>query len=124
MPNVLIADDNRGLRRGLKILLDKTDDIVVTGEAGDGQEALDMISTNRYDLVLLDISMPGKNGFEVLREMKFHKPDLPVIMLSSFPAELYAARTLAGGASGYLEKDRVSDELVSAITKIFNKKRT
>ncbi len=118
MIRLLIADDHAVVRRGMKQILAETTDIVAAGEAGNGREALDLIRKNDYDLVLLDISMPGRDGLEVLKELKNLKPKLPVLMLSMYPEEQYAVRSLRSGASGYLTKDSAPDELVAAIRKV------
>jgi DNA-binding NarL/FixJ family response regulator len=117
MIKVLIADDHPIVRQGLRQVLKETSDIVVAGEAGTGPETLDKISKNAYDVVLLDISMPGRNGLDILRQVKIEKPDLHVLILSTYPEEQYAVRSLKDGAEGYLTKASVPDELVFAIRK-------
>ncbi len=121
MIRILIADDHPIMRKGLKQLFGETADMIVTGEAQDGVQVLDMVANNGYDLVLLDISMPGKTGLDVLKELKSHYPSLPVIILSMHPEEQYAARALKAGASAYITKESASEMLVSAIREIFNK---
>ncbi len=118
MIRLLIADDHAVVRKGMKQILADTRDIVVADEAGNGREALEKIRKNDYDMVLLDISMPGRDGLEVLKELKNLKPKLPVLMLSMYPEEQYAVRSLRSGASGYLTKDSAPDELISAIRKV------
>ncbi|MBN2297646.1 MAG: response regulator transcription factor [Deltaproteobacteria bacterium] len=118
MIRVLIADDHPIVREGLKQILSETDDIIVVNEAANGQEVLNYAWNNAYDIVLLDISMPGRDGLEVLRELKHTKPKLPVLILSMYPEEHYAIRVLRGGASGYLTKSSAPDELISAIRKV------
>ncbi len=120
MIKVLIADDHPIVRQGLRQVLKETSDIVVTGEAGTGPETLDEVSKNNYDVVLLDISMPGRNGLDVLRQLKIENPDLHVLILSTYPEEQYAVRSLKDGAAGYLTKASVPDELVAAIRKAAN----
>jgi DNA-binding NarL/FixJ family response regulator len=115
---ILIADDHVIVRTGLKQILSETSDVVVTGEAGDGNETINKVYENDYDMVLLDISMPGRGGLEVLAEIKKKKPDLPVLILSMHPEEQYAVRALRTGASGYLTKESAPEELIKAIRKV------
>jgi len=118
MINILIADDHAVVREGVKRILSEMPDITVAGEAGNGQEALEKIAKKAYDLILLDIAMPGKDGLEILKEIKALKPKLPVLVLSMFPEEQYALRALKSGASGYLTKESIPDELIKAVRKI------
>lgn len=118
MIKIFIADDHAIVRKGLKQIISETPDMIVSEEADNGLEALDKISENNYDVILLDISMPGKNGLEILRLVKRKKPKLPVLMLSVHPEEQYAIRSLRAGASGYLTKESAPDELIAAIRKI------
>jgi two-component system invasion response regulator UvrY len=118
MIKVLIADDHAIVREGLKQIVADTPDIIVAGEAKDGHEALDAISKNDFDVVLLDISMPGMSGLDVLKQLKSQKPHLRVLILSIYPEEQYAVRTLKAGASGYMTKESAPDELVAAIRKV------
>lgn len=117
MIKVLIADDHPIVRQGLRQVLKETSDIVVAGEAGTGPETLDEVSKNDYDVVLLDISMPGRSGLDILRQLKIENPGLRVLILSTYPEEQYAVRSLKDGAEGYLTKASVPDELVAAIRK-------
>ena len=118
MINILIADDHTMFREGLKHILAEYPDLVVADEASNGQEVLDKIWKNNYDMVLLDITMPGMTGLEVLKQLKNDKPKLPVLILSMHPEEQYAVRVLRAGASGYLTKESAPDELITAIRKI------
>ena len=118
MIKVLIADDHPLVREGLKRILEDSSDIVVAGEASNGQELLKKVRKNDYDVVLLDISMPGRNGLDVLKQLKIIKPDLHILILSIFPEELYGVRALKAGASGYLTKKNTPDELIMAIKKV------
>jgi two-component system, NarL family, invasion response regulator UvrY len=118
MIKILIADDHRMFREGLKHILAEYPDLVVTDEANNGQEVLDKIWKNDYDMVLLDITMPGMTGLEALKQLKNDKPKLPVLILSMHPEEQYAVRVLRAGASGYLTKESAPDELITAIRKI------
>jgi len=115
---LLIGDDHAVVRKGMKQILAETRDIVVADEAGNGREVLEKVRKNDFDMVLLDISMPGRDGLEVLKELKSLRPKLPVLMLSMYPEEQYAVRSLRSGASGYLTKDSAPDELISAIRKV------
>lgn len=117
MVNILIADDHAIVREGLKQIIKDDPQMVVSGEAGTGPEALDLLSKGAYDIVILDVSMPGPSGLEVLKQIKARWPELPVMMLSMYPEEQYAIRALKSGASGYLTKENAPDELVAAIRK-------
>lgn len=120
MLNILIIDDHAIVRKGLvQILADSPDDIVVD-EASDGIEALAKVEGEGFDLVLLDISMPGRGGLDILKELKSRNPKLPVLILSMHPEEHYAVRALRSGASGYLTKGSTSDELMNAIRKVLS----
>jgi DNA-binding NarL/FixJ family response regulator len=118
MIRILIADDHPIVRQGFKQVLSETADLVVADEAGNGQEVLALVARRDYDVILLDISMPGKNGLEVLKELKAVNPRIPVLILSIYPEEQYAIRALKAGASGYLTKASAPDELISAIRKV------
>lgn len=118
MIRILIADDHAIVRQGLKQIVADTPDLVVTGEAERGREVLEKVSKDDYDVVLLDITMPDKTGLEVLEELKRIKPDLPVLILSMHPEDQYAIRAIRAGASGYVTKAGVPDELVTAIRKV------
>lgn len=115
---ILIADDHPIVRAGIKQILADTPDMVVINEAGNGQEVLNLIKKNNYDVILLDISMPGRSGLEILKDLKKEKPKIPVLILSIYPEEQYAIRALRAGASGYLTKSSAPTELVAAIRKI------
>src|SRR5262245_30911914 len=115
MIRILIADDHVILREGLKQLLSVTPDLLVTGEAGTGQDVLLHMRSGKYDLALLDISLPGMDGIEILKQMKAEGLFLPVIVLSMHAEERYAARAFRAGARGYLNKSLASTELVEAI---------
>ncbi len=118
MIKILIADDHAIVRKGLKQIISETTDMLVAAEADSGADALQMASENNYDVILLDITMPGRNGLDVLRQLKRNNPKLPVLMLSVHPEEQYAVRSLRAGASGYLTKESAPDELIAAIRKI------
>jgi DNA-binding NarL/FixJ family response regulator len=118
MIKVLIADDHALIRKGLKQLLDDTDNMRVTGEAENGMQAIRMVEESAYDVVLLDISMPDKHGIDVLKQLKTNQPQLPVLMLSMHPEEQYALRSMKAGASGYLNKQSAPLQLVTAINQV------
>ena len=117
MLRILIADDHEIVRKGLMKVLSETLQPVKVEEARNGQEAISKVWKSEYDLVVLDIKMPGKSGMDVLKEIKNHQPKLPVVILSMHPEEQFAIRAIRAGASGYLTKESVGDELVLAIRK-------
>ncbi|MBR9974930.1 MAG: response regulator transcription factor, partial [Bacteroidetes bacterium] len=102
MIRILLADDHVLFREGLKQILSKHKDLRVMDEAGSGTEALDKIYRGRYDVVILDISMPGRSGLDILGEIRREHPDMPVLILSMHPEDQYAVRVLRAGAAGYL----------------------
>jgi two-component system, NarL family, invasion response regulator UvrY len=118
MIKILVADDHAIVREGLKQIVADTSDMVVAGEAVDGQEVLDKVRKEDWDLILLDISMPGRGGIDVLKDLKIEKPKLPVLVLSMYPEEQYAIRALKAGAAGYLTKESAPEELIEAIRKV------
>lgn len=118
MIKVLVADDHAIFREGLKHILTECPDVDVSAEAKNGAEVLEKIRDHTYDMVLLDISMPGMSGLEVLKQLKIEKPKLPVLILSMHPEEQYAVRALRAGASGYLTKESAPDELITAVRRI------
>jgi DNA-binding NarL/FixJ family response regulator len=118
MIKALIADDHTVVREGLKQVLSGTDDIVVAYEASTGGEALSEALKNDYDVVLLDITMPGGNVMDILKQLKLSKPEQKILILTMHPEEQYAIRALKAGASGYLTKDSASNELIRAIRKV------
>ena len=115
---ILIADDHAIFREGLKQVIASTVDLSVTDEATNSQEALNKVHDNDYDIVILDISMPGRSGLDCLVEIKKMKPNLPVLVLSMHPEEQYALRAYKSGASGYLTKGGPTEELLEALHKI------
>lgn len=120
MLKILIADDHAIVRAGLKQVLADTPDMTVTDEAGATEEAIRKALDGDFDVVVLDISMPGRGGLEVLQQLKSQKPKLPVLVLSMHPEEQYALRVLKAGAAGYLTKESVTEELIDAIRKVSN----
>jgi DNA-binding NarL/FixJ family response regulator len=120
MIKILIADDHTIVREGLKQILADTADMVVAGEAANGREVLERVRSEDWDVVLLDLAMPGNDGLDTLKELKLEKPKLPVLVLSIYPEEQYAVRLLKAGASGYLTKESAPEELIAAIRKVSN----
>jgi len=118
MIKVIIADDHKMFREGLKQILREYPDIIVIDEAGSGQEVLYKIYNNDFDLLILDISMPGLSGLDVLKELKSNKSGISILILSMYPEEQYALRAIKAGASGYMTKANTPDELIQAIRKI------
>lgn len=112
---ILIADDHQIVRAGLMQFLADQGDIQVTGEAASGDELLAMVRHDDFDVVLLDIAMPGKNGIDCLRVLRQTKPNLPVLVLSGYPEAHYAVNLLRSGASGYVSKNAPPEELLRAI---------
>jgi len=123
MINLLIADDHTLVRKGLKQILLENPDIGIIDEAKEGKDVVQKINKNAYDLVLLDISLPGRSGIEVLKQIKSLKPELPVLMLSMYPERQYAVRSLRAGASGYLTKESAPSELIEAIKRVVKGRR-
>ena len=115
---VLIADDHAVFRRGLKETLAEAFSRVAFGEAKTAQEALEHVRRQDWDLVILDISMPGKSGLDILDDLKRLRPKLPILLLSMHPEQQFARRALKAGAGGYLTKDSVTEELKKAVKKI------
>ncbi len=115
---IIIADDHVIFREGLKQVIASTENMVVADETGSSQELLQKVQENDYDLVILDVSMPGRNGLDTLMELKKNKPKLPVLILSMHPEEQYALRAYKSGASGYVTKGSPVSELLEALRKI------
>jgi two-component system, NarL family, invasion response regulator UvrY len=120
MIKILIADDHPLIRNGLKQIISRESDIEVVCEAANSVEVFDLINKNNIDVLILDISMPGMSGFEILDKLKRKLPKLPVLMLSALSEELYALKTLKAGASGFINKESAPEELVKAIRKVFS----
>ncbi len=118
MIRILIADDHKIVRDGLKRILAAQEDMVVTAEAASGDEAFTLVKKNDHDVVLLDMSMPGLSGMDLIKRLRIEKPKLRILVLSMHGEQQYAARALKAGASGYLNKDSAAEMLVGAIRKI------
>ena len=123
MIRILIADDHQIVREGLKQILAETSDMAVVAEASNGQDVMIRLDKQTVDVVMLDISMPGRSGLDILKQLRSDYPKLPVLILSMYSEEQYAMRALRAGASGYLTKDSAPEELIDAIRKIFSGKK-
>ena len=115
---VLIVDDHAVVRRGLQQILSDEYDDVVFGEAANANEALELVGRDSWDVIILDISMPGRSGLDVLKEIKREQPAVPVLVLSIHPEDQFATRVLKAGASGYMTKESAPDDLVIAIDRV------
>jgi two-component system invasion response regulator UvrY len=115
---VLVVDDHAVVREGLKRILSEDPRVTVAGEAGDGTEALGVVERERPDLVITDISMPGRGGLELLHELRRQHPGLPVLVLSIHGEDQLAVRSLKAGAAGYLTKDSAPEELLQAVLRV------
>jgi two-component system invasion response regulator UvrY len=118
MLRVLIADDHAIVRKGLRDILREASQDALVGEASNGLEALDLARSEPWDVVVLDITMPGASGLAVLKQLKRDRPKLPVLMLSMHSGDLYVNGSLKAGASGYLSKESAPEELLSAIRSV------
>jgi two-component system, NarL family, invasion response regulator UvrY len=115
MIRILIADDHGVVRQGIQQIVSERMNMVVAAEAASGEEALDLVRANDFDVAIIDIAMPGRGGLDILRDLKAARPDMKVIVLSMYTEEQYAVRSLRDGASAYLAKTSAPDELVLAI---------
>jgi DNA-binding NarL/FixJ family response regulator len=115
---VLIADDHAIIRDGLRKILADTYDLEVMGEAANGSAVMEQVRARDWDLLVLDISMPGRNGLELIKLVKAERPKLPVLIFSMHPEEQYAVRAIRAGASGYISKEGDTDMLLPAMRKV------
>lgn len=115
---IFIADDHSLIREGLKKLLVYETDLKIIGEADNSDDTVSYIINNEVDILILDINMPGKSGLDILKQLKTFKPNLHVLILSMYPEDQFAERTIKAGASGYLTKESATDELIKAIRKV------
>ena len=123
MLKVLVADDHTLIREGLKKILKTAEDISVVLEAQNAREVIEEIKKENLDVVILDISLPGKSGLELLKDLKKDHPKLPVLILSMHPEERFAIRALKAGASGYVTKESAVEELIKAVRKVVQGKK-
>ena len=120
MMKVLIADDHAVVRRGLREILATEQDMVVVGEAKDGHDALELARKLDWDVAVLDYSMPGRSGLELIKEIKRERPGRPVLILTMLPEEVHAAQVFKAGGAGYINKESAGEELTAAIRKVAN----
>ena len=118
MIKILIADDHPIVRQGLRQILGDISDMEIAGEAVNAQETLDQVRVGGWDVLVLDITMPDRSGFDILKELKNEQPHLPILVLSIHGEEQFAVRVLKAGASGYLTKENAPAELIKAIRKV------
>jgi len=118
MIKILIVDDHAIVREGLKQIVAEENDMIVSGEAKDASELFKLVNNYHFDIVIIDISMPGRSGLDALKDLKKSKPNLPVLILSMFSEEQYGLRAIKAGAAGYMKKVSAPNELVSAIRNI------
>lgn len=118
MIRLVIADDHAIMREGLKGILDGVEDIQIVGEAVDGHHALAQVRKGNFDQLLLDLSMPGRSGIDLIRQIRQEAPELPILVLTMHDEEQYAVRSIRAGAQGYLTKDSAGTQLISAIRKV------
>jgi two-component system, NarL family, invasion response regulator UvrY len=118
MSRILIADDHAIVRRGLKQILVEEFDKAHFGEAQDGDEVMSLVEKQPWDIIILDITMPGRNGLDVLKEIKQNYKRLPILVLSMHPENQFAVRMLKAGAAGYMTKESAPEELVKAVRKL------
>lgn len=115
---VLITDDHPLIRRGLRQVLEERCDEIFVGEATNASEALEKVMAEPWDVIIMDITMPGRSGLDILKDIKLARPCLPVLILSVHPEDQFAARVLKSGAAGFVPKESAPDELVKAIRKV------
>lgn len=115
---IIIADDHPLVREGLKYILSTNPDYVVAAEVGDGHQLLSAVSEEMYDIALVDMLMPGKNGIELIQQLRQQRPELRILVISSHKEDIYAVRTIRAGASGYLCKDHAASELINAVNRL------
>ncbi|HEV2609846.1 MAG TPA: response regulator transcription factor [Noviherbaspirillum sp.] len=114
---IMLVDDHTVVRNGVRLMLSSESDIVVAGEAANAQDALALVRDRQFDVALVDIAMPGKNGLDLLRLLRAEQPKLAVLILSTYSEEVYAVRALKLGAAGYLTKDSPAAVLIAAVRK-------
>jgi two-component system, NarL family, invasion response regulator UvrY len=120
MIKIIIADDHSVVRQGLRQIISEISNMEISDEAENGKELFEKVLKNHYDIIILDIKMPGTNVIDLIKNIKIHKSQIPILILSMYPEEQYAVRVLRAGASGYLTKESAPKELVTALQKIAN----
>ena len=123
MLRILLADDHAVVRQGVKQILADAFARATFGEAQNAQQLLELVSSERWDIVVLDLNMPGGNGLEALKQIKHNYPQLPVLILSMYPEDQYAVRAIRAGASGYLTKNKAARELIAAVQRVASGKK-
>lgn len=123
MIRILVADDHTVVRSGLRQMLSREPDMQIAGEAGNAKEVMEAVHREAWDVLILDIGMPGRGGIEILRDVKQQCRNLPVLILSMYPEDQYAVRSIKAGADGYLSKDIAPEELIKAIRKVLRGQR-
>ena len=118
MIRIVIADDHTLMREGLKRIFEGNDEITVVDEAIDGFSVINLVRKGEFDLLLLDLSMPGRSGIDLIRQIRTESPKLPILVLTMYEEEQYAVRSIRAGAQGYLTKESAGDQLVNAIKKV------
>jgi two-component system, NarL family, invasion response regulator UvrY len=119
MIKILITDDHAIVRRGLRQILSETSDIIVADEAETAHQLLELLPKKEYGVLILDISLPGRSGFDILKQVKILRPNLPVLIHSMHSEDQFAVRVLKAGASGYITKESAPEELITAIRKVY-----
>jgi two-component system, NarL family, invasion response regulator UvrY len=120
MIKVLLADDHSIVRDGLRRIVEESEDMQVIAEAADGREAIEQVHKTSPDVAIIDISMPGLDGLEVINQLKLYYPDLPILILTMHEEGQYVVRAIEAGAMGYITKQSASEQLVKAIRKVFS----
>ena len=120
MIRIFITDDHSLIREGLKKIINDEKDISIIGEAGNAKDTMSFVLSKNIDMLILDLNLPDKSGLDLLKELKSLKPELKILILSMHPEDRFAMRVLRAGASGYITKESVGEELVRAIRKVYN----
>lgn len=123
MIRILVVDDHSIVHQGLTFILDKSHNMEIVAKCTNGADAMNWLSENDCDVALVDIAMPGMSGIDLLKQLRKDKPQLPVLILSAYPEDQYAVRLIKAGASGYLNKECVPDEVVNAVHSVVNGKK-
>ena len=118
MNRIIVADDHAIVRQGLKLIFDEYEDLTLEEAVNSGDELLQKVREKNFDLIILDIAMPGRDVLDTIKDLKSMKPQIPILIFTMNPAEQYAVRVLKAGASGYINKESPTEEIVSAIRKL------